>query len=286
MTLFLILTLNACSQAGNKETAMAGEMPAPSMETEKMADKDEFRYDDQSGEENRDQSAGKPEVQRQIIRTGNLRFQVDHVKQSSTRVEEIVARFGGYVSGMTLTNTSYQISNYFQIRVPASRFDSLMNALEGEALFVNSRSTNTQDVTEEYLDIETRLKTKKEVRDRYVDILRNKAKTVEEVLKAEEAIRVLQEEIEAREGRLRYLKDQVAMSTIDLEIYEEVTYQPEPKTFKRTFVGRALTGLQNGWEAVVTLVIVLVNLWPFLLIIGVLIWQRKRIFRFRKRNPK
>lgn len=286
MTLFLILTLNACSQAGNKETAMAGEMPAPSMETEKMADKDEYRYDDQSGEENRDQSAGKPEVQRQIIRTGNLRFQVDHVKQSSTRVEEIVARFGGYVSGMTLTNTSYQISNYFQIRVPASRFDSLMNALEGEALFVNSRSTNTQDVTEEYLDIETRLKTKKEVRDRYVDILRNKAKTVEEVLKAEEAIRVLQEEIEAREGRLRYLKDQVAMSTIDLEIYEEVTYQPEPKTFKRTFVGRALTGLQNGWEAVVTLVIVLVNLWPFLLIIGVLIWQRKRIFRFRKRNPK
>lgn len=286
MTLFLILTLNACSQAGNKETAMAGEMPAPSMETEKMADKDEYRYDDQSGEENRDQSAGKPEVQRQIIRTGNLRFQVDHVKQSSTRVEEIVARFGGYVSGMTLTNTSYQISNYFQIRVPASRFDSLMNALEGEALFVNSRSTNTQEVTEEYLDIETRLKTKKEVRDRYVDILRNKAKTVEEVLKAEEAIRVLQEEIEAREGRLRYLKDQVAMSTIDLEIYEEVTYQPEPKTFKRTFVGRALTGLQNGWEAVVTLVIVLVNLWPFLLIIGVLIWQRKRIFRFRKHNPK
>ena len=286
MTLFLILTLNACSQAGNKETAMAGEMPAPSMEAEKMADKDEYLYDDQSGEENRDQSAGKPEVQRQIIRTGNLRFQVDHVKQSSTRVEEIVARFGGYVSGMTLTNTSYQISNYFQIRVPASRFDSLMNALEGEALFVNSRSTNTQDVTEEYLDIETRLKTKKEVRDRYVDILRNKAKTVEEVLKAEEAIRVLQEEIEAREGRLRYLKDQVAMSTIDLEIYEEVTYQPEPKTFKRTFVGRALTGLQNGWEAVVTLVIVLVNLWPFLLIIGVLIWQRKRIFRFRKHNPK
>ncbi len=285
MTLFLILTLNACSQAGNKETAMAGEMPAPSMESEKMADKDEYRYDDQSGEENRDQSAGKPEVQRQIIRTGNLRFQVDHVKQSSTRVEEIVARFGGYVSGMTLTNTSYQISNYFQIRVPAGRFDSLMNALEEEAVFVNSRSMNTQDVTEEYLDIETRLKTKKEVRDRYVDILRNKAKTVEEVLKAEEAIRVLQEEIEAREGRLRYLKDQVGMSTIDLEIYEEVTYQPEPKTFRRTFVGRALTGLQNGWEAMLSFFIILINIWPFLLIGAVLIWQRKRIFRFRKRNP-
>lgn len=183
---------------------------------------------------------------------------------------------------MEMTNSSYQITSNFLIRTPAARFDSLMNALTAESVFLNTRRVDAQDVTEEYLDIETRLKTKKEVRDRYVDILRNKARTVEEVLKAEEAIRVIQEEIEAREGRLKYLRDQVAMSSINLEIYEEVTFQPEPKTFKRSFAGRALSALRGGWDGIVGFLIVLINIWPLLLFGGLLIWQRKRIFRWKR----
>ena len=70
------------------------------------------------------------------------------------------------------------------------------------------KNVSVQDVTEEYLDIEARLKTKKEVEARYIEILKSKTKTVEDVLKAEEQIRIIREEIEAREGRLNYLKNQ------------------------------------------------------------------------------
>ncbi len=253
------------------------EVPQSSDESSRSGETQEY-----SRQEGQQTAQSETPVFRQIIRTGHLRFQVKNVKESTGRIEAIVAGSGGYISSMEMTNSSYQITSNFLIRTPAARFDSLMNALTAESVFLNTRRVDAQDVTEEYLDIETRLKTKKEVRDRYVDILRNKARTVEEVLKAEEAIRVIQEEIEAREGRLKYLRDQVAMSSINLEIYEEVTFQPEPKTFKRSFAGRALSALRGGWDGIVGFLIVLINIWPLLLFGGLLIWQRKRIFRWKR----
>lgn len=214
-------------------------------------------------------------VPRQIIKTANYRIQVKDVDASSRRANELAQRHGGYVSESALTNSNYEITNAITIRVPAIRFDSLLDDLGGEAIFTQYKRISSQDVTEEYVDITTRLKTKKEVRDRYVDILRNKAKTVEDVLRAEEQIRIIQEEIEAKEGRLRYLKDQVAMSTVHLELYQEIEYTPEPTVYRRSFWSNIVSGLENGWELLQGIVIFLVNIWP-LLILGGLIWWRRR----------
>src|SRR5690606_18336536 len=92
---------------------------------------------------------------------------------------------------------------------------------------------NAQDVTEEYYDLETRLKTKKEVEARYIEILKSKAKTVEEILIAEDKIRYLREEIEAVEGRLRLLKNKVGLSTIQIEIYQDAYFVKEKENIKK-----------------------------------------------------
>ena len=177
-----------------------------------------------------------------------------------------------------MTNSTYRITNQLVVRVPADRFDELMNQIETESIYTNHRRVNAQDVTEEYLDIETRLNMKKQVRDRYVAILRDKAKTVEEVLKAEEAIRVIQEEIESREGRLNYLKNRISLSTINLEIYQEVPYTPD-RGQRTTFWTRLKQSAVNGWTIVVNMVLGLVTIWPLVLIGGLLIWQRKWLRR-------
>ena len=141
-------------------------------------------------------------------------------------------------------------------------------------------------MTEEYVDITTRLKTKKEVRDRYVDILRSKAKTVKEVLMAEEQIRHVQEEIEAKEGRLRYLRDRVNMSTINLEIYQEIEYQPEPNVYVKSFWAKLKDGFSYGWNLLQGIVLSIVSIWPLVILFGLFWWCRKWLWNRIRRNQK
>jgi len=232
--------------------------------------------------------AGQPEpvkIPRQIIKTANYRIQVKDVNASAKQANLLATKHGGYVSDSELTNSSYEITNSLTIRVPAPRFDSLLDELGSEAIFTQYKRINSQDVTEEYVDITTRLKTKIAVRDRYVDILRTKAKTVKDVLDAEEQIRIIQEEIEAKEGRLRYLKDQVGMSTIRLELYQSIEYRPEPNVFHESFWSKLGTGLKNGWELMQGLVIGLVSIWPLVLLFVLFLWKRRWIWsKIRRRQ--
>ncbi len=228
----------------------------------------------------------KPQpIARQIIKTARYRIQVKNVDESTNSVTAFAARHGGFISSTALQNSNYQITNSITIRVPANRFDSLMTDIGKGALYTQFKQISSEDVTEEYVDILIRLKTKKEVRDRYVDILRTKAKTVADVLAAEEQIRVIQEEIESKEGRLRFLKDQVAMSTIHLELYQEIEYRPEPSALRTSFWTNLGEALKDGWHLVQGMVIGLVSIWP-LVILGILAWWKRRwLFgRFRRNN--
>ncbi len=217
-------------------------------------------------------------IARQIIKTANYRIQVKDVDASSRQANLLATKHGGYVSDSELNNSSYQITNAITIRVPASRFDSLLDNLGQEAIFTQYKRISSQDVTEEYVDITIRLITKIAVRDRYVDILRTKARTVKDVLAAEEQIRIIQEEIEAKEGRLRYLKDQVGMSTIRLELYQEIEFRPEPSAFHESFWVKLGTGLKNGWSLMQGIVIFFVNIWPLLILGGLLWWKRRWVW--------
>ena len=144
-------------------------------------------------------------IERKIIRTANLRMQVDDVEKSSAKIEALIKQKGGFISDVNMSASGSYITNNITIRIPNERLDSLLDSFSGEAIHIDYKRINSKDVTEEFVDIELRLKTKKEVRDRYIDVLRNKAKTVEEILNAEERIRVIQEEIESKEGRLLFV---------------------------------------------------------------------------------
>ncbi|MCB0705779.1 MAG: DUF4349 domain-containing protein [Saprospiraceae bacterium] len=256
--------------------------PAPETENmgfaeEKTASREDERYDQAT--DGTAQSADLPEITRKIIKTADYRIRVNSVEESTTRIENLVTEYGGYITAQEVNSSSYELNGTISIRVPAEKFDALLEALGGEAEFTNYKRVEARDVTEEYVDIETRLATKKEVRDRYVDILRNKAKTVEEVLLAEEQIRVIQEEIESREGRLRFLKDRVSMSTINLNIYQLIEYQEEPSVYKRNFWGELKDNIVDGGALIRDIFLGLVSIWPLILLLLLFLWKGKWMWR-------
>jgi len=120
-------------------------------------------------------------ITKKIIKTASINFGVSDYKKSKENISKIISKHKGYVSSENESNTSYSISNTIIIRVPAENFETLLSDLEGEAKDFESKSINTNDVTEEFVDITTRLKNKKKVEAQYIELLK-KAKTIAEIL--------------------------------------------------------------------------------------------------------
>ncbi len=221
---------------------------------------------------------------RRVIYTAAVRMQVADVGRASEEIRNTIAQLGGYISDLDQTNNRYQLSSTLTLRIPVSAFDRALDTLNDWSLFTDYRRLNSRDVTAEWVDIETRLQTKRAVRDRYIEVLRTRATKVEDILAAEEAIRVVTEEIESREGRLRYLRDQTGLSTITLELYQELEYQPAPDALKDGFFSRAGRALGGGWEFLQELLIGIIAAWPVWILLAVLFYFGRRFFQSRRRK--
>ncbi|MHA7059694.1 DUF4349 domain-containing protein [Aquimarina sp. M1] len=215
----------------------------------------------------------------QIIKNANCRIKVNHVEKITMLSKEIVSTFNGYVADEHFTNTNYAKENSFTIRVPKENFDKVLDSICALAVFVDYKNISTKDVTEEYIDISSRLKTKLEVKQRYEEILKTRAKTVKDILLIESNLRMLQEEIEASQGRLNYLSSSVSYSTIQFDLYETVIPKKEPNVYEPEYMARVKSALSFGWSLLEYLVLVLFYIWP-LCIMAVIIfiyfkWIRK-----------
>lgn len=211
-----------------------------------------------------------------IIYTGSIRMQIDRLDQSMAKVAELVNNAGGYISNQHMTDNHYEKTAELTIRLPVERFQPAMNSVTQLATFVNSQNLDSRDVSAQWIDLESRLATKREVRDRYIEVLRKRAVKVEDILEAEDKIRVITEEIEAKEGQLRYLRDQVSMSTLNLTMYQTQHYQEEPDTFRKGFGQKIIDSLADGWGFVQHLVLLVLSVWPIWFLVPFLIWIYRR----------
>lgn len=219
-------------------------------------------------------------IPEKIIRNASIRFQVEDYKKSRNAIEEIVKRNEGYISNESENNTQGFLENTLIIRVKYQNFQKLTDELMKEAVYVNYKNISSEDVTDQFVDITSRLKTKKEVEKRYLELLKE-ARKMEDILNVEDKLRILQEEIESAEGRLKLLNDRVAYSTITLTIYEKQDFQQEPEI---GFFKRIGDSFQNGWRFFKSAIVAVLNLWPFMLIALIfLFWLLKRERR-RKNN--
>lgn len=212
-----------------------------------------------------------------IIKSANARYKVKNVKLATDDIKRIAAHFDAYISDLRYENTLYQIENRFTIKVPKENFDKIMDSIGSVAEFTDYENITTKDVSEEYIDLSARLQTKLEVKKRYEEILRRNATTVKDILATEDKLRIIQEEIESAQGRLNYLSNKVAYSTIQVDLYETVEYTEEPTSYKKSFVDKSKNGFSFGWNMIETVVLFIIHIWPVLLLaLGLYIFLRKR----------
>ena len=208
---------------------------------------------------------------RALIRTADLRLRVSDYDEARRAVAATARRMNAVVAGEAEQRLAYEVSNTITIRVAADRFDPLMEALAGLGEVVERRVA-VEDVSEQAVDLEARLRARRAVEARYEAILA-RAGSVEDVLAVEARLAETREAIEVADGQLRGLRDRVALSTVTLTISEE---SPTGLTDGPGFLSRLGGAFGEGWDVFLSLVVGLVGLWPLVTLVplGVWLWRR------------
>ncbi len=276
----LSLLLWRCQGEQAAETSALDTLEARSAPTEKYANEAgvDFEAADSAPSTLPAEVAPPPTQDKKIIYTADIRMQVDSLEASLRLVADRVANAGGYISNQYMNDDRYRKEVNLTIRLPIDQFEASLQSITALASFVNHQNLESRDVTMEWVDLESRLATKRAVRDRYIDILQKKAVKVQDILDAEDKIRVITEEIEAKEGQLRYLRNQVGMSTLHLSLYQTQQYRAEPSAYKKTFGEELKTALRQGFLLIRTLLLGLLSIWPLLLLLplGLWWWQKRK----------
>ena len=170
--------------------------------------------------------------------------------------------------------------------MPVPQFDKFVEEA-GKLGVAQSRDITSEDVSEEFVDLTARLKNKQQLEARLLELVAKRSDEIKDILALEAELSRVREEIERMQGRLRYLTDRVALTTVELAAYERQDYKPpEAPTFaahvSQTF-SDSLEGLRKFGEALV-LVVVALTPWVIALtvVIAVPLWVLVRFARRRK----
>ena len=193
---------------------------------------------------------------RKIIKEGEIYFESSNLTETRKQIDKAIQKYKAYISKEDEHSYDERMTQNMVIRVPAENFDKLVTEITEGIKKFDTKRIEVKDVTEEYFDIQIRLRVKKETENRYRQLL-TQAKTVKDILAIEKQIGILREEIESIEGRLKFLQDRISYSTLKISFYERIS---TPVGFFSKF----RLGLKNGWNNFVWFLVGLVNIWPFI----------------------
>lgn len=197
-----------------------------------------------------------------LIKTGSIEFESDDLDATTKGILSAIKKHGGYASNESESKSAFRQNKIITIRVPASKFDVLLEDISSGVDRFDNREISVSDVTEEFFDIVTRLKTKKEIETRYIQLL-SKAGNITEILEVEKHIGEMRIEIEGIEGRLKYLNSQVGYSTLTVTYYEQSEVRA---TLEKGFFAKMANNFIRGWDLILGMILGLVTIWPILFI--------------------
>lgn len=256
------MILFSCSQ--NQESKNSPELGSVSSNYESENQSAGFKSTASSDEKHKEKKAD-PHAKKKLIKTGNLVLESEHIEKSKAKLDYAIKSLDGYYDNEQFSKSDYEYRYSLTVRVPAKNFDRMLQSIHGNGDEIVSKNIKTDDVSGEYMDLETRLKSKRAYLNRYEAFL-TKAKSMEELLQIQEQIRELIEEIESQEARLSFLNDQVGYSTLDIELYKTVSH-PVDMSEEPGFWEKAKHSLANGWTGIIVLFLGLLSIWPLLLIL-------------------
>ena len=202
---------------------------------------------------------------RRIIYTADIDVIVEEFDAIPGKVAELAEQFGGFVASSNVYGEPGSPRHgSWTIRVPVEHYSDLLSKA-GELGELRSLSSNSKDVSEEYYDIEARIRNKQKTEARIVTLLEEATGNLEQVLEVEQKLDRVREEIERMQGRLRVLTDQTALATVTVMVEQIPGYQPEEKPTYGTRVRRTFrVSLHSLLTTAANLSIAVVALSPWL----------------------
>lgn len=203
--------------------------------------------------------------EKKIIYEGSIEAESIEISKTKKYIDEVLSKHQAYYEKEDLEDNSFKLAFSLKIRIPFKNFKKFISDLEKGKFKILKKSITANDVTEEFVDIGIRLENKKAYLERYKKLL-DKAGSIKSIIEIEEIIRALEEEIESSEGRLRYLGDQSAYSTLDMTLSQDKKFI-EPVKFERSFGEKFVDSLSTGWNSILTFFLNLLSIWPYLLLL-------------------
>lgn len=213
-----------------------------------------------------------------IIKTGFFTFETKSVDDTYKKIKTWVETHNGFIQNDNTSKDYNRINRSLLIRIPSRSFQPLVDSIYSSVKSLDRKEIRLKDVSEEFVDLEARLKAKRKLEERYLQLL-SKANTVKDMLAIERQIAQIREEIEAKQGRLNYLQSKVSLSSIHLDFYEMTETTKAPS---QTYMSRLWRAVKGGFTGIGEFIIGALYLWPFLIVMGVIVYFIRR----RIRKPK
>ena len=275
LPVLLVLSAGACQGCGKKSDG-----PARFPGEAKQMEKGEAAGKDGQGQPAQDK------MPRKIIYTAMVNLIVEDFAKADQALIELVKTHKGYVISSEISGSpGSPRTGQWKVRVPIDQFDPFRAALAklGEP---ERSSTDSQDVTEEYYDVEARIKTKKVEEASLLRLLENSTGKIDDILAVRRELSRVREEVERQQGRLQVLAKLTAMSTLTINLRERSSYRPPEAADFGTTIGRTLS---DSWSAllgfgkgVVIFLTALIPWLPLVALIGLAFFLLSR----RHRKPQ
>lgn len=247
------------------------------------------------------QSGSAQNIERKIIRNADIDIEAESADDCYNSILSYAVELGGYESSCNIDRREYEKIGYAYInatlKLPPEQLDAFVSRV-GELGNVTSSSVTSNEITENYYDLKTRLESKQKALESYYGLL-DKSETIDDILSIQHRIDEVTEEIESIKGKLRVYDSMVDESTVNLSITEKYEIAAEEKDFtwdSLTF-SSFLRLIRNGflgvcnflWSLLQWIVIILISASPILIILAAALYIRKRLIKagkIKKRSGK
>jgi len=228
-------------------------------------------------------------VERKIIRNADLQLEANAPEEAQQKITQIAESKGGFVVESTQSSSDVKATTRdtvtMTVRVPSAKFDEALNEIRQTASRVIVESVKGQDVTEEFIDIEARLKTQKALETQFLEIMK-RSNSVEDALNVQTEIARVRGEIEKIEGRKRFLESQASLSTVKIKLQSPTAFSANSTGFLYQLKEAFGDGFDAALNFILILIRVLIALLPFLILIVLPIYLLVRYILRKNRKQK
>ncbi len=288
--IFLIIT-NLFDQAGIKIAGITSpslsSFDGNSLGMPNFSETQPYSTDSRVGvkEGNNQLSAAIETVDRKVIKNGSLDLLVKSAEQTAKDIQGVAGRLGGFTAGVDIYNVAQDAkSGNITIRIPAEKFVVAFDEIKKFAVKVERENSSAQDITEQYIDLESRLKNFKAQEAQYLEIMK-KAYTIEDILNVSSRLSEVRGQIERLEGQLKYLTSQVEMASISVSLTEEGDVEVFGISWRPLYVAKQalrnmIVGLAGYTDSMIKFIFQLPIILLWLATIGLIILVIWKILRW------